>query len=246
MILAGVDLAWQSERNPTAIAFGELSQNSIKVVSVIPAVYGIENVLKSLTEEKQLCGVAIDASLIINNASGLRPCEKQVSKVYGARNAGCHPTNTTLYPAAGSVYLSQQLIKSGFHHLGFERWQIECYPHPSIIEIFNLPERLKYKKGVVAEKRRGQRLLAGMLRNLFDSPVLTLAVDETDCAILDDSAIDLLRGQALKTNEDCLDALVCLYTAGLYALGHNGRIFGDTSTGYVWIPQSACVTEANV
>ena len=36
--LAGVDLAWQSERNPTAIAFGVLDRSGLTVVTVEPAV----------------------------------------------------------------------------------------------------------------------------------------------------------------------------------------------------------------
>lgn len=45
-----------------------------------------------------------------------------------------------------------------------------------------------------------------------------------------------LRGHQLKHNEDVLDALVCLYIAGLYQSGHPQKIFGDAAEGYVVVP----------
>jgi len=240
MILAGVDLAWQSEKNPSAIAYGNLVEGTLTVTGVDAAVYGIEVVLKNLIASKGLQGIAIDAPLIINNESGQRPCEKGVGKVYGSRNASCHTSNTKLYPNAKSVYLSQQLSDRGYAHLGNEHWQIECYPHPAIIEMFNLPERLKYKKGRVSEKKAGQKQLAMFLRQLEASPTLPLRFDE-HMQILDGGYIDSLAGQALKSNEDALDALVCLYIAGLFAKKAKGEIFGDADSGYIWVPQEGCL-----
>jgi predicted RNase H-like nuclease len=49
----------------------------------------------------------------------------------------------------------------------------------------------------------------------------------------------LLKGQALKTNEDALDAIVCLYIAGLYAINHRGKTFGDLDLGYIWVPSGS-------
>jgi len=76
MILAGVDLAWQSEQNPSAIAYGNLAGRVLSVSRIDPAVYGIDSVLDILNTISRLQGVAIDAPLIINNASGMRICEK--------------------------------------------------------------------------------------------------------------------------------------------------------------------------
>jgi predicted RNase H-like nuclease len=58
------------------------------------------------------------------------------------------------------VTLSRQLVRQGFQHLGRKKWQIECYPHPAMIEMFRLDRRLAYKKGQVAERRAGQKRLA--------------------------------------------------------------------------------------
>jgi len=241
MILAGVDLAWQSERNPSAIASGRLVDNTLTVTGIDAAVYGIDDVLDNLTAIKDLQGVAIDAPLIINNASGQRICETGIGKTYGSRHASCHTSNTKLYPDAKSVYLSQQLLDMGFEHLKGERWQIECYPHPAIIEMFGLAERLKYKKGRVQEKREGQKVLANFLLRLNESDELALNCQGEFMKILDASYIDSIGGQALKSNEDALDAVVCLYIAGLFSKNSNGEVFGDSDSGYIWIPQSNCL-----
>ena len=201
-----------------------------------PAVYGIDSVLDTLMGIAQLSGIAIDASLIINNKSGMRPCEKEIGSKYGARGAACHASNTTLYPNADSVYLSNRLVKSGFRHLKGEQWQIECYPHPTLIEIFALSYRMRYKKGNVAEKRAGQKELAALLRKLYHSNILRLIFNEQASQILDESRMDSLKGQALKSNEDALDSIICLYIAGLYAIKHHGHIFGNLSSGYIWVP----------
>lgn len=241
MILAGVDLAWQSKKNPSAIASGELINNVLTVSMIEPAVYGIESVLATVKGIDKLTGIAIDASLIINNSSGMRQCEREIGCEYGARGATCHASNTTLYPNADSVYLSAQLLNSGFKHLKGDQWQIECYPHPALIEIFALSKRLKYKKGRVAEKRAGQIKLAALLRKLGDSRILQLAINDQAEEICNESAITALKGQALKSNEDALDAIVCLYIAGLYAIKYQGRIFGEPCSGYIWVPSGSCL-----
>ena len=86
-----------------------------------------------------------------------------MSKVYAAKHAGCHACNKTLYPDAAVVALSRQLHDAGYRHLGTtDRFQIEIYPHPALIEIFDLPHRLLYKKGNVDSKRGGQIALASL------------------------------------------------------------------------------------
>ncbi|WP_221893773.1 hypothetical protein [Bathymodiolus japonicus methanotrophic gill symbiont] len=88
-----------------------------------PAVYGID----------KLTGIVIDASLIINNNQGMRQCEREIGRHYGAQGATCHASNTTLYPNADSVYLSTQLLNSGFNSMFkfFHPIAIKLLPSPS-------------------------------------------------------------------------------------------------------------------
>jgi predicted RNase H-like nuclease len=238
MILAGIDLAWACTKNPTAIATGTYDGDILHVTHVNASVLAVDGIVEQLLDINGLTGVAIDASLIIPNVTGQRACERELSAHYGKMGASCHASNLTLYPAAASVALSRKLEEQGFTHLGTKKWQIECYPHPAIIEIFGLPERLKYKKGRITEKKAGQKQLASLISNLSNSPTLPLRLGSDVREIIDPANIDTLRGKALKSNEDMLDAIICLYVAGLYAIGTRHRVFGDTTAGYIWVPAS--------
>ncbi len=239
VVLAGVDLAWRSEKNPSAIAIGTLEGSVLTVDSISPSVCGVDQVFGKLADTPHLKGVAIDAPLIIVNETGQRECEREIGKVYGSRKASCHTSNLTLYPNANSVSLSNRLIDLGFQHLGEDQWQIECYPHPAIIEMFGLNERLKYKKGKVQEKREGQIGLAALIRQLENSNVVALSINDS-IVYTDETHIRTLSGQSLKSNEDALDAIICLYIAAMYELGIKGTTFGDNKSGHVWIPQTKC------
>lgn len=236
MILAGVDLAWRGT-NPSAVAVGQLRGTELSVLSIDTAVHGADAVFNGLMEIDGLTGIAIDAPLIIKNPSGQRSCETALGRIYGARKASCHTANTRLFPDAASVRLSERLVDCGFHHLRGDKWQIECYPHPAIIELFGLSERLLYKKGGVATKRKGQKMLAALIRSLIDSSILKLDLEGVNQQIVDDNSIDALKGQALKSNEDALDAVICLTIAALYSLGINGELFGDQEKGHIWVPR---------
>lgn len=241
MILAGIDLAWACTKNPTAIATGIYDDGILHVTQVNASVLTVDGIVERLLDIEGLTGVAIDASLIIPNISGQRPCERELSAHYGKMGASCHASNLTLYPDAASVALSRKLEEHDFKHLGKEKWQIECYPHPAIIEIFGLSERLKYKKGRVAEKKAGQKQLASLILGLSNSPTLPLCLGSDVREFIDPAFIDALRGKALKSNEDMLDAIICLYVAGLYAIGAKHRVFGDTTSGYIWVPASELI-----
>lgn len=237
MILAGIDLAWKGDEKPSAIAVGQLTGRTLSVREIEPALIGLESLLEFMEGCGRLHGVAVDASLIIHNKTGQRPCEKELARVYASRGAACHASNLTLYPDPFSVRFSRELEFRGFAHLAKKQWQIECYPHPSLIEIFSLPKRLKYKKGKVEEKKQGQCRLAELLTSLSGSSRLKLAIPDGSSHHVDPLYIENLKGQSLKTNEDALDAMICLYVAALYASGAQHHLFGNTTTGYIWVPR---------
>ena len=239
--LAGIDLAWRSDKNPTAIAIGTLDSDCLVIEAIVSAVYSVSEVINTLGKFDRLLGIAIDAPLIIGNESGQRVCEKEIGVAYGSRKASCHTSNKQLYPDASSVELSKRLSDIGFIHSGTEKWQIECYPHPAIIEIFGLEERLMYKKGRVSEMKSGQIALAGFIRSLSFSPIIKLNWSNDVSSCMDSDYIESLSGQDLKNNEDVLDSILCLYIAALYSKGSLGKAFGNINDGYIWVPQTLCV-----
>ncbi|MEO0574003.1 MAG: DUF429 domain-containing protein [Pseudomonadota bacterium] len=236
--LAGIDLAWRPDRNPSAIAIGVVMGKHLHVERVHGSVRSLEAIVQIVHREPSITGVAIDAPLIIHNQHGKRECESELTRVYGGRKAGCHSANLTLYPASATVQLSQALLTSGYQHLDrTNRWQIECYPHPAIIELFGLPERLAYKKGNVAQKRAGQIRLAELLQTLSSQDArLRVTYDASTARLFDPKVTVALRGQALKDNEDALDAIVCLIIAAHYAAATPCTTFGSMNGGYIVVP----------
>lgn len=244
MQLAGIDLAWHSSKNKTALAIGKLRDGVLTLGSIAGGLFGVDAIATCLSELPDLSGIAIDAPLIIRNTTGQRACETLIGKEYGSRHAACHTSNLTLLEKKkDGMQLSQVLLSRGFQHLGeiAGKWQIECYPHPALIEIFNLMVRHPYKKGRVSDKRRGQCELAEMLLSLSQSSVLRLTIPEDLSQPLQHSHIASLGSVALKQNEDMLDAIVCLYVAGLYAIGIKDQVFGDAKDGYVYVPRVRCI-----
>lgn len=241
MKLAGIDLAWHGERNSSAIAIGSINGKQLVLESLEPSIFGITPILNLVSSVDDLSGIAIDAPLIIENDFGQRDCEKALSRDYGSRKASCHTSNRSLYPEALSTRLSSRLHDMGFAHLATDKWQIECYPHPAIIECFGLSERLAYKKGKVANKKSGQIALANFILSLELSPVLAMKIPEPLKLLLSATYIDSLKGLALKINEDALDAIVCLYIAALYQVKAPSVTYGDTARGYIWVPQVSCI-----
>lgn len=237
MKLAGIDLAWHGEIKPTAIATGTFIGNKIILDGIKPAIIGLNSIFDFITGLDSLRGIAIDAPLIIRNIKGQRICETELGRMYGSRGASCHASNLRLFPNALSVRLSKMLQAKGFNHLGSKKWQIECYPHPAIIEIFGLAKRLKYKKGKVADKKEGQQKLSSYLLKLYKSPTLELVIPEHFQHCFEAGYINTLKGKSLKSNEDALDAVVCLYIAASYAFEASNITFGDSQNGYIWVPK---------
>lgn len=239
-VLVGLDLAWHTHTKGSGIAVGILKDGVLSVTDVCHDVIGIDNVLARIP--KETTGIAIDAPLIIRNLTSSRSCEKALSRVYSRVGAGCHTSNTTRFPNAASVQLSSSLKSQGFDHCGKQRWQIEVYPHPALIEVFGLDYRLPYKKGKLAERRLGQIRLAQLVKSLARSSRLKLRLPSTFEHHVSPSWIRVLPGVRLKANEDALDAIICLYIAGLYALGEPMQIFGDIREGYIIVPNNANLT----
>jgi len=244
MKIAGIDLAWKSERNSTAASFGVLNGHVIHLTEVHPALASVDEVKKALDADTSIQGVAIDAPLVIQNISGQRECEKQLSRDYAARYASCHASNLSLYPNPASVSLSNHLRDCGFGHLQRKtqgKWQIECYPHPAIIEIFGLSQRLAYKKGNVVEKKQGQVNLANHITSLEMSAVLSLHIPFELSLYVEEERIRSLAGGALKENEDVLDSIICLYICALFASEVMHKVYGSVDKGYIYVPRQKCI-----
>jgi predicted RNase H-like nuclease len=185
--------------------------------------------------------IAVDAPTLIPNATGSRLADKLTHKYFGKYHAGCYPANQNLPFAERTVNFGLELESRGFAHAPTiqpqkpGRYQIEVFPHPAIINLFNLERILKYKKGRLNERRleliKLQNYILDILPTLTPS-LLTLRL----CGSL--SAEIPSTGPALKAAEDKLDSLICAYVAAhwwYWGEQHN-IVLGDGNTGYIIIP----------
>jgi predicted RNase H-like nuclease len=239
----GIDLAWRSEKNPSGGAVLRGDRQCARLMDLTSSLASCPAVLSYIENHSSgsTC-VAIDAPLIIPNKTGQRPCETLIGKLYGARHASSHSSNRLLYPHAGSVLLASQLVSRGFRHapdlkhLENQRVMVEVYPHPALLELFQLPSIIKYKKGNIAQKRSGQRELQERLKELsYFAPPLESTPRLSKFLATD---TNLLWGAKLKGHEDELDAIVCAYIAYYYWFwGPCGSLlFGDLDSGYIILP----------
>jgi predicted RNase H-like nuclease len=241
MKLAGIDLAWNIEKNNSAMAIGELSEKELSISALFSNLKGTDQIISEIDDD--IRGVAIDAPLIIKNKSGQRQCERELGRAYGHKGAGCHTANLERFPDSMTVKFSSQL--QGFKHRGNpdeDKFQIEVYPHPAIIEMFGLSKRLLYKRGGVTVRREGQIALANHIRSLKNSKFLKLNIEDSIQHQLKADYIFSLNGQSLKTNEDALDSIICLYVCALYVKDESRRenTFGTVDDGYIYVPRDDC------
>ncbi len=265
--LIGIDLAW-GEKNGTGCAElawrgDELELRRIDVMGTL------EEIVSWVEPQRSDWVVAVDAPLVVCNQTGRRQADADVSTKYGKFEAGAYPANLNnpnLGPASKAGRLLSALLAEGARLVdraedaNSGRLIFEMYPHPAMVELFALKQTIKYKKGLVAQKRVGQRELADAihvhlcaagdrprsraaawvrfvtrhLRTAADRP--RLRVDPTLEDLLREPQ-EPLRGRALKRREDALDAVVCAYVAAWLDAGRPLQGLGEVGAGVVIAPQ---------
>jgi predicted RNase H-like nuclease len=191
------------------------------------------------TDEPAL--IAVDAPTLIPNQTGMRLPDKLTHKYFGRYHAGCYPANLNRPFARRTINFGLSLQKRGFLHaptiepkkLG--RYQIEVFPHPAIVHLFDLTRILKYKKGNLAERQAELiKLHDNISTILFQlTPSLPISLSLPLPTISSSS-----KGKELKTIEDRLDSLICAYVGAHWWYWGKERnwVLGDASTGYIVVP----------
>jgi predicted RNase H-like nuclease len=239
----GVDLAWAADAKHTGIAVMAGDRRGVKLVALSDDVHNLRSCLDFIVGHMGggTTAVAIDASLIVVNEAGQRPCETAIGKQFGKFGASCHSTNRSRPYFESGLQLVRLLSGHGFAHglpLGtsVQRWHIEVYPHPAMVRVFSLSRILQYKKGLVADRRFGLRSLQHHIGSLaLNGGGLQQSPQLEELLGRDPSA---LRGNALKELEDLLDATFCAYLAWhCWRWGHKrNEVYGDLGTGYIVVP----------
>ena len=242
----GVDLAWNTDGNHTGVAVLQGSADGVELAAVSEGLTSRKDVVQFIAANLgRTSVVAIDASLVVPNGKGQRQCERRVSKKFGRYHASCHTTHRgRKYWDAGGRLLEELRQHDVRHDFDLARarqrsggWAFEVYPHPAMLQLFGLDRIISYKKGPVADRRKGLRILQSHLYALVSrSPGL---VENSMLRNLLDRDVTDVKGEALKRYEDTLDALFCAYLAWYcWRWGEEkNEIFGTLSEGYIVVPR---------
>jgi predicted RNase H-like nuclease/ppGpp synthetase/RelA/SpoT-type nucleotidyltranferase len=234
----GVDLAW-GDRKPTGLAvLGD--DGRLVHVSTVRTDDEIDDALATYVEGD--CLVAIDAPLIVKNATGNRPAEAELNRDFARFDAGAHPSNTGKPEFRDGTRGGRLCASFGLDlnpRSGRARRAIEVYPHPATISLFRLGRTLKYKQKpgrTVDELRSELTVLMGLVEGLSaaDPPI---DVSGSEWAGLAAAVEAATRKSHLRMVEDQVDAVLCAYVA-LFAdrrPGHT-RTYGDLEHGYIVTP----------
>lgn len=241
MKFIGIDLGWKSQ--PSGLCCLELVDLNLNLLDLdrLETISDVFFWLDNCVHIQDSAIMAVDAPTIIPNLTGSRLPDKLTHKYFGRYHAGCYPANLGLAFADRTVGFGLELENRGFSHapeitpkkLG--RYQIEVFPHPAIVELFNLPLILKYKKGRILERRleliKLHRYIVDVLPtfkpalNLNFHPALFAEIPTT--------------GKALKALEDKLDSIICAYVGAYWWFWGRERniVLGDRANGYIVIPK---------
>lgn len=238
MHFVGVDLAW-GDRKPTGLAV--LDENG--QLLMVAAANSDDEILDALAPYVEGdCLVAIDAPLIVTNATGNRPAEAALNRDFARFDAGAHPSNTgkpefSTQPRGARIAARLGLDMNP--RSGRARRAIEVYPHPATVALFRLGRTLKYKNkpGRDVEVLRSELLaLVGLVEGLaLAEPALS--VESTAWKALRTAVETARRKSELRVVEDQVDAVVCAYVA-LFAARRPEQTttYGDFETGYIVTP----------
>ncbi|MBD2461681.1 DUF429 domain-containing protein [Oscillatoria sp. FACHB-1407] len=242
MKFLGVDLGWTSQ--PSGVCCLSLQNETLQLLD-LQRLGTLEEVLTWVDQwvpDQQPAVIAVDAPTLIPNATGMRLPDRLAHKYFGRYHAGCYPANQGLPFAQRTIAFGLSLEQRGFLHAPEihpqqpGRYQIEVFPHPAMVHLFQLDRILKYKKGTVAERSvELNRLRQYLLETL---PVLTPALP-----LRQSDGVPLLpeiptRGTAMKAVEDQLDSLICAYVAAHWWFWGVERnwVLGDRTEGYIIVP----------
>ncbi len=240
MTLIGLDLAWSSANPSAAVALvwdGRQAHPSLWA----DRLFSDEEILGFIGKVAPTgpALLAVDAPLLVPNENGTRPCDRELSRFYRKAKAMAYPANRRRVTRGEELLVA--LARLGFSHRAEveakkpARQVVEVFPHPAMVELFGLPEILRYKA-------RPGRSLEFRWQELSRYRELLGSLGHAEPAMEAEEILALspqgLRGKSLKALEDLLDALFCAYIAlHVWYWGPRGyRLFGDEKTGYILVP----------
>jgi predicted RNase H-like nuclease len=240
MKFIGVDLGWSSGATGLACLQWQVDYLEILELTLLEELEDILAWIDRWLPEGEAGLVAVDAPTLIPNATGTRLSDRLTHQYFGRYHAGCYPANLGRPFAARTVGFGESLRARGFRHAPTikpqekGRYQIEVFPHPATVNLFDLPRILKYKKG-----KLGDRLAELQKLRKYIVTILPQITPKLSLNSLFPSIEPKITTKKLKSLEDRFDSLLCAYIAAHWWFWGSERnlVLGNGKTGYIVIPQ---------
>lgn len=234
----GIDLGWQSGASGLCCLGLEGDQLILQHLTCQQTVAEILAWVETWSKGGKTVVVAVDAPTLIPNLTGMRLPDRLAHRYFGKYDAGCYPANQGRPFAEKLIAFGLALEALGFAHAPHNPaqsvgwFQLEVFPHPATVHLFNLERILKYKKGRLAERRPELEKLRRYQLTRLPSLTPALAIREADLPTIPTT------GKAMKGVEDQLDSLTCAYVAAHWWYWGSDRnwILGDRDSGYIVVP----------
>lgn len=231
----GIDLGWQSGPSGVCCLAWAGDHLVLADLSRYGTVADILAWVDGWTQTSSTAVVAVDAPTLIPNETGMRLPDRLAHKHFGKYDAGCYPANRRRPFAEKLMAFGLALEARGFCHAPNApaqtagKFQLEVFPHPVTVNLFNLPRILKYKKGTLAQRRPELDKLRRYQLEILPTLDPPLALATTDLPAIPKT------GAAMKAVEDQLDSLTCAYAAAhwwYWGLERNW-VLGNVEEGYI-------------
>ncbi|MFD6415272.1 DUF429 domain-containing protein [Streptomyces sp. NPDC060194] len=248
-LFIGVDLAWAQQGGTKPNETGVAAIDRTGTVIDCGWTFGTEETLEwILRTAGGRPGLAfVDAPLVVDNPTGQRLCEREVGQRYGRWKVSANSTNQGS-PRLAGLDLRKRLEAAGWTYDDGRdgppsdgRFFSECYPYTTLVGAAELgydQERPRYKRplrGVPAavwqeaRARECDGLIARLHGLATARPPLLLDSHEDSGRLLAEPSPR--KSVDYKHREDLIDALLCAWTASLWA--HHGlarcQVLGATT-----------------
>ncbi|WP_439691154.1 DUF429 domain-containing protein [Curtobacterium sp. SP.BCo] len=237
----GVDLAWGlgSERKP-ANETGLVAMDADGTIVDAGWARGVDAVTDWIVAHlgpRSL--VAVDASLVVTNPTGIREAERQVGQRYGRWKVAANPTNLASAASAGARLLDR-LTDLGVGYVSStaamrERTgpvAFECYPYTTLVGVEELgydDERPRYKRldlrvpAAVARQRRAEAF-DELVRRIRETPLDPPLHLDSHALTAELAVLSGIHGPTHKHREDLLDGALCAWTAAFWERHGDQRV----------------------
>ena len=239
----GLDLAWSRNKESGVCWLEGDSSENLRCTRIGAAVWDMSDLADDVATASGDVIVAIDAPLLYAEE---RDVEREIGRRFGKYKASAHSPHPHVKAGRkAGIDLGEALEPNGFSLYPKQflkgdrdgRHAVEVYPHTIHVRLFGLCERILYKKGKVAIRKKGLLEYQVHLQILLEriAPNV-LKCSEVQRLLHPQTTLDA-KGKALKRLDDTLDGLTCALAAFLLWDDPDGwELIGDRN-GYIVAPR---------